>query len=146
MSCHRQCSGSLALGAVRFHMDSSLCLPILSSTIKSPLRWWEERVLPTDSACFPSMSLSWRLLSCNRRPQPPQTYAGSQATAGVRAQGKCSPCLASSEALLPLPRQSRWLPTGLGWKDNRAGLPSLASCLLSLDLRHFLIFRNSLCK
>ena len=50
------------------------------------------------------------------------------------------------EALLPLPRQSRWLPTGLGWKDNRAGLPSLASCLLSLDLRHFLIFRNSLWK
>lgn len=144
VSCHRQCSGSLALGAARFRMDSSLCLPILSSTIKSPLRWWEERALPTDSACFPSTSLSWRLLSCNRQPQPPQTYAGSQATAGVRAQGKCSPRPASSEALLPLPRQSRWLPTGLGWKANRASLPSLASCPLSLDLRHFLIFRNSL--
>ena len=144
--CHRRCSGSRALAATRFCMDSSLCLPILPSTIKSPLRCWEERALPADSARFPSTSLSRRLLSCNQRPEPPQTHAGSQATARVEARDKCCPRPASSETLFPLPRQSRWLSAGSGWEDNWARLPSRASHLLSLHHRRFLIFRNHLWK
>lgn len=144
--CHPRCSWSRALAATRFCMDSSLCLPILLSTIKSPLRCWEERALPADSARFPSTSLSRRLLSCKQQPEPPQTHADVPATARAEAQGKRSPRPASSETLFPLPRQSGWLPTGLGWEDTWARLPSQASHLLSLDQRRFLIFRNHLWK
>lgn len=121
--CHPRCSRSRALAATRFCMDSSLCLPVLLSTVKSPLRCWEERALPADSARFPSTSLSCRLLSCKQRPEPPQTHADAQATARTEAQGKCSLRPTSSETLFPLPRQSGWLPTGLGWEDHLGKAP-----------------------
>lgn len=103
-SCHKQSSGSQALGAMRFCKDASFFLPVLPATIKSPLRWWEEKPFLQTCACFPSASLSRHLLNCNQQPLPRQTHVGSQAIAGAQAQGTCSPSPTGSETLLPLPR------------------------------------------